>query len=251
MSSSTQAQVVTTTLISTTSDLQTYLNTLPPLIDQKMSLYIDLEGTKLSRHGSISLMTIYVPFSNTVYIIDVQTLGESAFTTTAGDSTTALRTVLEDESIPKVFFDVRNDNDALYAHFGIMLAGVHDLQLMELACRGNCGRNASREFVSGLGKAIKIDLPESIFSAQQKLEWQQNKARITALFAPTQGGIYEVFSERPLKPEIMKYCEMDFVLLPKLYAVYNKELSKMGNQFWQMQIEDGVKARLQLAKDPK
>jgi exonuclease 3'-5' domain-containing protein 1 len=122
---------------------------------------------------------------------------------------------------------------------------------MELACRGHCDRNASREFVSGLGNAIKIDLPEYIFSAQQKEEWQQNKTRITALFAPSQGGIYEVFNERPLNPEIMKYCELDVVLLPKLHAVYNAELSKPRNKFWQTHVEKGVQTRLQLAKDPK
>ncbi|KAG6209558.1 hypothetical protein E4U50_002922 [Claviceps purpurea] len=62
------------------------------------TLYVDLEGCRLSRNGTISIVTIYA-------------------------------TTL-------VIFDVRNDSDALFHHFQISLQGVQDLQLMELAARG-------------------------------------------------------------------------------------------------------------------
>jgi exonuclease 3'-5' domain-containing protein 1 len=55
-----------------------------------------------------------------VYLIDVHTLGEEAFDT-AGVGEITLKDILQDEEIPKVFFDVRNDSDALFSHFGIAL----------------------------------------------------------------------------------------------------------------------------------
>jgi len=37
---------------------------------------------------------------------------------------TIAEVILESPDIPKVFFDVRNDSDALYSHFDVSLAGV-------------------------------------------------------------------------------------------------------------------------------
>ncbi|KAL2060851.1 hypothetical protein VTL71DRAFT_8903 [Oculimacula yallundae] len=42
-----------------------------------------------------------------------------------------LKEILECPDITKIFFDVRNDADALFAHFGIHLRGTLDLQLLE------------------------------------------------------------------------------------------------------------------------
>lgn len=47
----------------------------------------------------------------------------------------SLKSILESSMTPKVFFDVRTDSDALYGQFGIRLAGIIDLQLMEVASR--------------------------------------------------------------------------------------------------------------------
>jgi exonuclease 3'-5' domain-containing protein 1 len=87
------------------------------------SINIDLEGINLSRDGTISLITILAQPSlpqRWVYLLDVHTLGDLAFTTARVKSTT-LNAILEPSAIPKVFFDVRNDLDALYAQFNISL----------------------------------------------------------------------------------------------------------------------------------
>lgn len=59
-------------------------------------------------------------------MIDIHTLGAKAFLT-AGASGQTLKGDLESESIPKAFFDARNDSDALFSHLGINLAGVQDI----------------------------------------------------------------------------------------------------------------------------
>ena len=101
------------------------------------TMYIDLEGVNLCREGSISILTLLIDTGTptvSVYLIDVHTLGAQAFNT-AGVEGKTLRDILQDEKIPKVFFDVRNDSDALFAHFGVALQGIEDVQLMESATR--------------------------------------------------------------------------------------------------------------------
>lgn len=118
-------------------------------------LYLDLEGINLCRNGSISIIQVYQCQENRVYLIDVHTLGAAAFSTTGTDGVTTLKSVLENPSIPKAFFDVRNDSDALYNLFNVYLRGVVDVQLMELRTR-----TGSKRLLNGLARCL-----EKYFSA--------------------------------------------------------------------------------------
>jgi exonuclease 3'-5' domain-containing protein 1 len=62
----------------------------------------------------------------------VHTLGERAFNTARASKKT-LKDILQEKKIPKVFFDVCNDSATLFAHFGVALKGITDIQLMESA----------------------------------------------------------------------------------------------------------------------
>ncbi|KGQ05679.1 hypothetical protein BBAD15_g9057 [Beauveria bassiana D1-5] len=121
-------------LIDTDAALSSVVETLLRLPTYPPSIYIDLEGEKLSRHGTISIKQVYVLPSKRTHLIDIHILREKAFKV-CGSSGQTLKTILESCDIPKVFFDVRNDSDALYKHYKISLAGIQDLQLMELATR--------------------------------------------------------------------------------------------------------------------
>lgn len=117
------------------------------------SIYVDLEGINLSRQGTISILQLYISPHNHTYLVDVHELQATAFTTTGHRSTKSLKTILEAPNIAKVFFDVRNDSDALFFHYQIRLAGVQDIQLMELATR----RPFPGDFVNGLQKCLGYD----------------------------------------------------------------------------------------------
>lgn len=117
------------------------------LLTDPPSLYIDLKDINLSRHGSISILQVFVLPLDKAYLIDIHTLKEKAFLQPASNGGQTLLDVLESPQIPKVFFDVRNDSDALFSYFNVELAGVIDLQLMELAAR-----NFSRKHVKRVGK---------------------------------------------------------------------------------------------------
>ncbi|WKT43879.1 3'-5' exonuclease domain [Fusarium oxysporum f. sp. vasinfectum] len=105
--------------------------------DTQPPLYIDAEGERLGRDEKLSLLTILVYPSQLLahpYILDIYSLGNLAFST-AGGSGKSLKHILETPKFIKVFFDVRNDSDALHFHYSIKLDGVRNVQLMENARR--------------------------------------------------------------------------------------------------------------------
>jgi exonuclease 3'-5' domain-containing protein 1 len=140
-------------------------------------------------------------------LIDVHALGSNAFST-AGTNRQMLKTILESETIPKAFFDVCNNSDALYSHFGISLAGVHDIQVIEFAARPIKGR-----FVSRLSKCIEKDL---VLTMAERQIWLATKERGLNLFAPERGRSYELFNTRLLSEELCQYCAQDMQYLPWL-----------------------------------
>jgi exonuclease 3'-5' domain-containing protein 1 len=98
------------------------------------------------------LITILVEPAGAVSVIDIQTLGNNAFSVSTADGRT-LKKLLAGGTIKNYFWDVRNDADALWAHHKVELKGVVDIQLLE-----NASRIGRRSFVSGLQKAIQRDL---------------------------------------------------------------------------------------------
>ena len=116
---------------------------------------------------------------------------------TAGVKQKTLKDILQDDKIPKVFFDVRNDSDALFAHFGVALQGVEDVQLMESATRRTTG---SRKFLSGLAKCVEKNVLISLHGIDL-VSWKAAKEKGERLFKAEHGGSYEVFNQRPLPEE--------------------------------------------------
>ena len=116
-----------TSIVDTSTGITKLVGALEGLCTRPPSLYIDLEGVNLCRHGTVSIMQLYILPTQTTYLIDVYTLGDKAFSTFSSAASRTLKETLESESVPKVFFDVRNDSDALHGNFRIRLAGIQDL----------------------------------------------------------------------------------------------------------------------------
>ena len=185
-----------------------------PPVPYSPTMYIDLEGVDLCREGSLSILTLLIDTgipTGRVYVIDVHVLGVQAFNTT-GVKRKTLKDILQDEKIPKVFFDVRNDSDALFAHFGVELQVVEDVQLMESATRGT---TESRKFLSGLAKCVEDNVLMS-FGGSGLASWKLAKEKRERLFEAEHGGSYEVFNQRPIPEEIISYCVGDVQCLPEL-----------------------------------
>ncbi|KAL1799947.1 hypothetical protein ACET3X_000289 [Alternaria dauci] len=247
--------------ISTLDEIASMLAALQCVPTSPPSLYIDLEGKHLSRHGTVALLTLYVPPEDTVYLIDIHTLGDRAFstpatittttttaaplktaldaTTNAGDSTTTLKALLESSTVPKVFFDVRNDSDALFAHYNIKLSCIHDIQVMELATT----TRRSRDYLVGLSKAIEYNASRLFITHTEARLSKKIKGVGLKLFAPEHGGNYKVFEDRPLSEAIKNYCVQDVVYMPRLWKLYDRRMTDGG--FWQVMALEAAARRVE------
>jgi exonuclease 3'-5' domain-containing protein 1 len=125
--------------------------------------------------------------------------------------------ILESSHIPKVLFDVRNDSDALFSHFNVKLAGVIDLQLLELATS-----LFPRRYVSSLIKGIERD---ALLTTHASQLWKASKEKGLKLFAPEHGGSYDVFDVHPLPDGVIEYCVQDVRFFPRLWVQYNQKIS--------------------------
>jgi exonuclease 3'-5' domain-containing protein 1 len=225
-----------TPLIDTERSITELMDTIQKLPTTPPCLYVDLEGVQLSRKGTISILQILVLPTNDTHLIDIHVLQDKAFTT-PGSTGLTLKDVLESSTIPKVFFDVRRDSDALFAHYGIKLAGVQDIQLMELAIRPP-GR---KRHVNGLGKCIERDCS---LSATENQVFKLVKEQGLNLFAPERGGSYEVFNTRPLSDTVRSYCIQDVQYMPRLWEHYNSNITVM----WRGRVEQATRERVLLSQ---
>ncbi|KAJ4161695.1 uncharacterized protein LMH87_007718 [Akanthomyces muscarius] len=226
-------------LVDTATVLAAVVDALSGLPTQPPSIYIDLEGVNLSRHGSISILQLHVLPTRHTYLIDIYTLRGEAFTTHGLSVGQTLGALLESPDIPKVFFDVRNDSDALHAHFGIRLGGIQDLQLMELATR-----KFARRTVKSLVRCIEQD---SQLTLRDRTAWMKCKDDGVRLFLPERGGSYEVFDQRPLSAEILRYCVQDVHLLPRLWTRYDRKMTKKW--WWRVGRESAERVRSSQSSD--
>ncbi|KAK3948340.1 ribonuclease H-like domain-containing protein [Pseudoneurospora amorphoporcata] len=202
--------MATPTLISSIPDLQVFLSSIPP----SSTFYLDLEGKSLSRCGTLTLLTILVLPTRATSIVDVQTLGDSAFTTPGTEGGKTLKDILEDVHTPKYFWDVRNDADALWAHHKVRLAGVTDVQLLE-----NASRVGNKTYLYGLDRCVERDLRLGFI---EKQHWVNTKNVVRALMEN------DIFSRRPLDAKTMQYCVNDVVHLPALYNLYANRITSSG-----------------------
>lgn len=231
-----KAVIMEMTIVDSEPSVVALIDYLDHLPIQPPSIYLDIEGVNLSRHGSISIIQIFVPPKNHVFLIDVFVLQEKAFCT-SNSPRTNLRSILESAQVPKVFFDVRNDSDALFAHFNIALQGVQDVQLLEVATR-----SYSKDKVTGLAMCIEKDAQ---LTPEASAAWKATKQKGRSKFAPEHGGSYEVFNVRPMLHDIIEYCTQDVVYLPLLWKIYTQKISVK----WMRKVQDKTFERIQMSHE--
>jgi exonuclease 3'-5' domain-containing protein 1 len=206
----------------------------------KPTMYIDLEGVNLCRDGSLSILTLLIDTGTPTVracLVDVHLLGSQTFNTT-GIKQRTLKDIFQDEKIPKVFFDVRNDSDALFAHFGVALQGVEDIQLMESAIRTT---TRSRKYLNGLAKCVEKCVPYI-----NRASWKLAKEKGERLFKAEHGGSYEIFNQRPIPDEIVSYCVGDVQCLPELWSRFRQNTDR-----WRDLVNEETKKRVTASQKPE
>ena len=194
---------------------------------QTPALFLDADGRRLCRTGPLAILELHINTNDQMhtYLIHVHCLEDRTFSINSTDGRYTLRAILEDPAIPKVFFDVRMDADAPYAQYQITLAGIIDVQLMELSARAKTDGGSDGRLHS-LATCVEHD--SGLDSAEaDRLSSVRTRGR--ALWDPALGGSFDVFESRPLSPEIQAYCEANVLVMPRLFEVYNSTLdSKMS-----------------------
>ena len=129
----------------------------------------------------------------------------------------------------KLFYDVRNDADALFNLYRVDLKNAFDVQLLEVAAR-RAGNNYS-PVVTGLAKAVEQYLPPLA-------DWVRVKAEGSALFDPKKGGSYEIFEQRPLDPRILLYSAQDVSILFLLETTLEKQIREKNGSVknWRQRV---------------
>ena len=224
------------TIVDSVSSIIALLDILEKLPVELPFLYLDLEGPNLCRHGSISVMQIYVKSIDQLFIVDVHLLGTKAFSTPNRSGTT-LQSILQSKLLPKVAFDIRNGAGALFAHFNMSMRGVEDLQLMEVATRSTKKYRMS-ELAASIGRDAHL-APDDIKA------WKVENEKGLALFEPKSGGSYKNFSFRPMTQEIIDYCANKIAYLPLLRQIYSQKLGKK----WRLAVKEETHKRLLMSQD--
>lgn len=167
-----------------------------------LPLFIHTEG----KNGTLSILTIFDPSRNKVWLIQVKRLPKDGFHIKPTATGKSLQSILEDAHITKYLWDVRNDAKALWTQFQVKLAGAIDIQLLE-----NASRKSNKTLLHDLEKAIQED---GKFTSQQRQRWAHGKKEINDL------KLDDVFSQRLLDPKTIRYCVNNVVFLPKLKEIY-------------------------------
>ena len=202
----------------------------PKLFDVPVSipeLYVDAEGISLSRSGELSILIVHVhtgSHSHT-YLLHVHVLKHRTFNMRSSDGSHSLRSIFQDNRIPKVLFDCRMDSDALFGQYGVLLQGVIDLQLFRLALEGG-----GRMYLPGLEACLANDLE---IDAEERALVSQAKSRGKLLWRPKSGGSMQRFNDDPLHEDIVSYCVVDTAYLPRLFEAY----AGSGNSFSLMAVD--------------
>lgn len=196
--------------------------------DSKM-INIDFEGINLCKIGKVCLAQVHASKSDTVFIIDFITM--NPFEVANG----RFKDLMESEMVCKVFFDPRNDIDAIANQFKIHTKNVLCLQVADVAYRKSLGHRVA--YVMGLKKAMDTHIRLSLKLKNALMKIKETGVK---LFAPEYGGSYDVFETRPMRVEILNYAAVDVYYFDHL----RERLYDTLNIKWKEQVQIASTKRL-------
>jgi exonuclease 3'-5' domain-containing protein 1 len=188
-----------------------------------IQIFCDLEGVDLGKLGKTSLFQMTISSLNRTWVFDVTVLGKSVFNTMGSDGQ-SIRGILESMEIYTVWWDVRNDQNALFFHYQVILnfSSTVDLQTLEQATRTSGGINKHMKYRAGLGDVVAMEgLKCGKMSQEEADEWTKTKTQGKNHFKTNPDG-WGVFEQCPLPEFVMKYAGQDTVHISMLYEVYTR-----------------------------
>jgi hypothetical protein len=122
-------------LVDSSASLEAMVDILSPRPSARPRIFIHLKNIYWSDEDRLCFLAIHHTASSQTFIIDVYTLGATAFSKAASDGMTTLETILESSIILKCMFGVRNDSATLYYGFGVRVRCIYDAQRLGVVSR--------------------------------------------------------------------------------------------------------------------
>ena len=164
-----------------------------------------------------------------MWLVDVQALGHDAF---GARGSGGLRDVLENTEVTKLVYDCRMDADALFHQFDVSLAGVLDIQLLDVGLRRQLSKDV--RLLPGMAKCAGRWLGDATSAVAEDL-----KKRIKSAFSPALGGDARLWALRPLTQDVKRYAALDAWLLFELHTA----LAPSVEPDWMRRITAASEAR--------
>ncbi|KAJ5288799.1 hypothetical protein N7478_001829 [Penicillium angulare] len=212
------------------------------VIRDRPLLYLHIVGPELGDRHLISIMTLYIPSKNVVYLLDIEEMRHVAFTTTNADGK-SLKYILELPSLRKVIFDIRHGSDSLFYLYQIRVKGIRDVQLMETVLRW--GRQDTLGILS-VAMQRNSTFPEALVK-----KWCDLNSKSSYVFNPLSGGRRGTFGERPIRQDIMRYVVAQVAVLPDLYNVYCSKLQQSDEADVRARVAEATRWRLIISQRPR
>ena len=163
----------------------------------------DLEGVNLGRKGQVTLLQLAVD-ETCVFCFDVLLLGHALL------GPDFLGPIFTSPHMVKICYDCRVDGDVLQSHFGLRLSCIYDMQVlytMLFQAKGD-------RFLKGLRHVLEHS---GIIPCKQQLRHVLSaKNKIKALMKADE----QLFSVRPLTPELLQYASADVIFLLSMYRLW-------------------------------
>jgi exonuclease 3'-5' domain-containing protein 1 len=211
-------------LIDTSASIQQMLDTIsPPRPSDRSRIFIHLHNIYWGGQDRLCFLAIHYTVSSQNFLMDVYSLGATAFSTPASDGTTTFKTILESPTIPKCIFGVQNELASLYHGFGVRLRCVHDVQLFEVATRLRQSPTSWR-FRSEFDATV---VRYSNMSVDEMNDWITTKSSGVRLAADgsEKGATYDVFMQQLRNQSVSPYSVNYVACLPFLYEKFAHKLS--------------------------
>jgi exonuclease 3'-5' domain-containing protein 1 len=217
---------VNRTFIDTQEKLRAFLPILlklRPSTREAPELTLDSEGWNLGIHGTLTILQMRIRSLKHTFVFDVLALGGTNMFETEGAEGQSLKKVLQSKEHVQLWWDLRQDQEALLHHLGILIGNRIDVQLMELAVRNSPYVQSLR----GLSSAVWID-GHTWMSNVDVFEWVRKNKEAKEYFAMSN---YECFNQRPLSDLTLEYSADDVDAIERLYDVY---CQMMTDERWEL-----------------
>ncbi|XP_052817581.1 uncharacterized protein LOC128243702 [Mya arenaria] len=199
-----KAKNYTCILVDTEEKLKIEIACIKDLIKTDPVVALDCEGVHLSRKGELCLLSIST--RKRAFLVDVLKFKSMAFDQ-------GLKDILEDTNVKKLMFDCREDADALLHQFQVKLAGVLDMQLLEIIKRPQ--ETPTRAVYRRCDKLHEVVHLKGLLRCMEL--FIDNKKLVES--KTTKLGQISDWKERPLRNSQLRYAATDVLAL---FLIFDK-----------------------------